>query len=78
MLYKQSFTIERRLHELLHLIRAGRHSAPALASKLGVSEPTIWRGIAALKQRGYSIRSVKQSKHWAYELLSEPRTASPV
>jgi biotin operon repressor len=78
MLYEQSLTIERRLHKLLCLIRSGSHSAPALASKLGVSEPTVWRSIAALRQRGYSIRSVKQSKHWAYELLSEPETASPV
>jgi biotin operon repressor len=77
MLYERSLTIERRLDELLHLIRAGRHSTPELARKLGVSEPTVSRGIAALRQRGYSIRSVKQSKHWAYELLSEPTTASP-
>jgi biotin operon repressor len=78
MLYEQSLTIERRLHALLQLIRVGRHSTPVLASKLGVSEPTVWRGIAALRQRGYAIRSVKQSKYWAYELLSEPETASPV
>jgi biotin operon repressor len=78
MLYERALTIERRLDELLHLIRAGRHSTPELARKLGVSEPTVSRGIAALRQRGYSIRSVKQSKHWAYELLSEPTTASPV
>jgi biotin operon repressor len=76
MLYEQSLTIERRLNALLHLIRAGRHSTPALARKLSVSEPTVWRGIAALRQRGYSIRSVKQSRHWAYELVSEPTTAS--
>jgi len=76
MLYEQSLTIERRLDELLHLIRAGRHSTPTLARKLSVSEPTIWRGIAALRQRGYSIRSVKQSRHWAYELVSEPTTTS--
>jgi biotin operon repressor len=78
MLYEQSLTIERRLEELLHLIRAGRHSTPALAKKLSVSEPTVWRGIAALRQRGYAIRSVKQSTHWAYELVSEPKTASSV
>ena len=78
MLYEQSLTIERRLDELLHLIRAGRHSTPALARKLSVSEPTIWQGIAALRQRGYAIRSVKQSRHWAYELISEPATASSV
>jgi len=78
MLYEQSLIIERRLDELLNLIRAGRHSTPALAKKLSVSEPTIWRGIAALRQRGYSIRSVKQSKQWAYELVPEPETASSV
>jgi len=78
MLYEQSLVIERRLQDLLQLIRAGRHSTPALARTLGVSEPTVWRGIAALKHRGYSIRSVKQSNHWAYELLAEPSTDSPV
>ena len=78
MLYERSLTIEHRLHELLHLIWTGRHSTPAIARKLGVSKPTAWRGIAALRQRGYSIRSVKQEKNWAYELLSEPETASPV
>ena len=78
MLYEQSLTIERRLDELLKLIRAGRHSTPALAKKLSVSEPTVWRGIAALRQRGYSIRSVREAKHWAYELVSEPETASSV
>ena len=75
MLYERSLTIECRLDALLHLIRTGRLSTPALASKLGVSEPTVSRGIAALMQRGYSIRSVKQSKRWAYELISEPETA---
>ena len=76
MLYERSLTIERRLHELLDLIQAGQHSTPELAKKLGVSEPTVSRGIAALRQRGYSIRSVKQSKHWVYELLSESPTTS--
>ena len=44
---------------------------------VGVSESTVSRGIAALRQRGYSLRSIKQSKHWAYELLSEPEMALP-
>lgn len=76
MLYEKALGIERRLGDLVRMIRSGRHSAPALAKKLGVSEPTVWRSIAALKQRGYSIRSVKQAKVWAYELLSGPEAAS--
>jgi uncharacterized membrane protein len=76
MLYEKAFAIERRLGDLVRMIRSGHHSAPKLARELGVSEPTVWRSIAALKQRGYSIRSVKYAKTWAYELLSEPAAVS--
>jgi len=77
MLYEKSFAIERRLGELVRLIRSGRHSTPALAEKLGVSVPTISRDLTALRQRGYSIRSIRLPRHWAYELVSEPAALSP-
>ena len=76
MLYEKSFAIERRLGELVRLIRSGRHSTPALAEKLGVSVPTISRDITALRQRGYDIRSIRLPHHWAYECVSEPAAVS--
>lgn len=75
MLYQRSHDIETRLSELARLIRNGRHSTPTLASSLGVSRPAVARGIAALRQRGYSIRAVKDSEGWSYELMAEPATA---
>jgi biotin operon repressor len=72
MLYEQSFTIGQRLDKLVRLIRAGQHSAPALAEKLGVSIPTVSRDIMALRQRGYAIRSAKVARGWAYRLVSAP------
>ena len=76
MLYERSLTIERRLGEIVRLIRTGRHSTPALAEELGVSVPTISRDITALRERGYGIRSVRLPGHWAYELVSEPAATS--
>jgi biotin operon repressor len=78
MQYQRSLDIERRLGQLLRLIRSGQHSTPALAARLGVSVPTVSRCITALRQRGYAIRSIKRSRQWAYELVSEPASASQV
>lgn len=72
MMYQQAQTIEQRLTELVRLIRRGRHSTPELASALGVSVPTASRCIAALRQRGYGIRSVRLARQWAYELVADP------
>lgn len=76
MLYKRSLTIGHRLNTLLHLIQMGRYSTPALAEELGVSVPTVSRDIAALRQRGYVIRSVRSSNGWSYELTAEPPSVS--
>ena len=76
MLYEKALGIERRLGELIRLIRSGRHSTPELADQLGVSVPTISRDITALRQRGYRIRSIRLPRHWAYELVSEPAAVS--
>jgi biotin operon repressor len=76
MQYERSLAIGRRLGELVRLIRTGRHSTPALAEALGVSVPTISRDIIALRQRGYDIRSVRLTDHWAYELVAEPASVS--
>ena len=76
MLYEKSFTIERRLTALIRLIRAGKHSTPELAKKLGVSVPTVSRSITALRQRGFRIEPIRLPSQWAYELVAEPATAS--
>lgn len=72
MLYEKAFAIERRLTELVRLLRGGKLSTPALAQKLGVSVPTVSRDITALRQRGYEIRSLRVSRSWGYELVTEP------
>ncbi len=76
MRYQQSRDIEKRLNELVRLIRTQRHTTFTLAVALGLSRPTVARGIAALRERGYSIRAVKDAEGWAYELLSEPVAVS--
>ncbi len=75
MRYEKALGIERRLYELVRLLRDGLDSTPALAEKLGVSVPTVARDITALRERGYAIRPVRRSRHWAYELVSEPAAA---
>ncbi len=72
--YKRSGQIESRLQSLVRLIREGKYSTPKLAAALKVSEPTISRSLAALRERGYSIRSVRDGGEWSYELASGPDT----
>ena len=75
MRYENALGIERRLGEVVKLLRSGRDSTPSLAGKLGVSVPTISRDLTALRERGYAIRPVRQARHWTYELVSEPAAA---
>jgi predicted DNA-binding transcriptional regulator YafY len=72
MLYERSLAIEQRLHALLRLIQKGGYSTLTLAEELGVSVPTVSRDIAALRQRGYTIRAMRGSDGWCYELTVEP------
>ena len=76
MVYKRSQAIEKRLHDILDLILRGRHSTPTLARALDISQPTVSRCLTALRQRGYSIRAVKDEIGWSYELAAEPGTLS--
>ena len=76
MPFERSLEIERRLDEVLRLIRTGRFSTPELAEELGVSIPTISRCVTALRLRGHDIRAEKHEDGWAYRLLAEPATAS--
>jgi Mn-dependent DtxR family transcriptional regulator len=75
MTYTRSHQIERRLQALIGLVRRGRQSTASLAKALNVSKPTVSRCLSALRERGYSIRAVKGSSRWSYELSGEP-TAS--
>lgn len=68
MRYERSLAIAQRLKSILALVRKGTHSSPTVATKLGVSEQTVYRDIMFLKQQGYRIRSVKDSARWVYIL----------
>ena len=76
MRYERSLAIADRHDRLIELIRSGEFSSPELATKLDVSEQTIYRDVDFLKRRGYSIRSEKHSDGWAYRLLAEPGRVS--
>ena len=89
LVYQRSYEIESRLENLLQLIKTGRYSTPQLAAVLHVSHPTVSRSISALRQRGYTIESVKGPEGWAYKLnedlkitrnssISEPRAHVPI
>ena len=43
VLYQRSLEIERRLEDVLGLIRRGRYSTPRIAAELQVSIPTVSR-----------------------------------
>jgi predicted DNA-binding transcriptional regulator YafY len=73
MPFERSLEIERRLDDVLRLIRTGRYSTPALAEKVGVSIPTISRIVAALRDRGHDIQAERTSKGWRYVLVRQQR-----
>ena len=77
MPYERSQALEKRLHDLLGLLRNGRHSAPTLARELDISQPTVARCLTALRKRGYSIRAVKDQEGWSYRLSSEQISSHP-
>ena len=66
MPFERSQEIERRLDEVLRLIRTGRFSTPKLAEEIGVSIPTISRCVTALRERGHDIESKRTSAGWRY------------
>jgi biotin operon repressor len=71
MLYERSFLIEKRLQDVLQLVRSGFYSTPAIAEQLGVSVPTVSRDVTALRERGYDIRSERRGGSWRY-ILANP------
>lgn len=72
MIYQRSKEIEKRLTEVLRLVRSGKYSTPRLARKLEVSIPTISRCIESLRSRGYQIRSRNTGRGWRYVLEGKP------
>ena len=70
-MYQRSFEIERRLGEVLRLVRAGRYSTPLLAAELGVSIPTVSRYVTALRERGHNISSQRKNGRWCYVLVQQ-------
>jgi biotin operon repressor len=76
MLYRRSQEIEKRLADLIRHIRIGRFSTLTLAGVLRVSRPTVARCITALRERGYTIRAVRDADGWSYELVAEPAVNS--
>ncbi len=74
MRYDRAIAISKRHEDILALVRSGSYSSPALAKKLGVSEPTVYRDILFLKRQGYRIESVRLSENWAYQLPPENKT----
>jgi biotin operon repressor len=76
MPFERSLEIERRLDDVLRLIRTGRFSTPMLSEEVGVSIPTISRCVTALRLRGHDIRAERYEDGWAYHLLAEPATVS--
>jgi predicted DNA-binding transcriptional regulator YafY len=73
MPFERSLEIERRLDDVLRLIRTGRYSTPALAEAVGVSIPTISRIVAALRDRGHNIQAERTSKGWRYVLVRQTK-----
>jgi biotin operon repressor len=68
MPFERSLEIERRLNDVLRLIRTGRYSTPKLADEVGVSIPTISRCVTALRARGHDIRAERHDSGWRYVL----------
>lgn len=68
MLYERSYSIEKRLQNVLELVRLGKFSTPEIAERVGVSVPTISRDVTALRERGYAIHAERKGSTWCYSL----------
>jgi len=73
MPYERTRLIEQRFQQVIELICQNSLNAKNLAASLSVSPATIHRIITELRRRGYTIRSVRDTKGWCYELISSPQ-----
>jgi biotin operon repressor len=69
--YERSQALEKRLADILGLLRQGRHSTLTLANELDISVPTVARCLTALRRRGYEIKAVKDQNGWSYRLSAK-------
>ena len=69
MPYERTRQIEKRFQQAVCLIKKEPLNARELAAALEVSTSTVQRIITELRRRGHSIRSVRESSGWRYELL---------
>lgn len=74
MPYERSLLIEQRFQSVINLMETRTVNTQQLAIELGVSVATVQRIVAALKQRGYVIRSVHESEGWRYEIVGKPQS----
>jgi len=77
MPFERSLEIERRLDDVLRLIRTGRFSTPMLAEEVGVSIPTISRCVTALRLRGNDIRAERLDGGWRYVIVCTDSSSGP-
>lgn len=69
-MYERVHKINKRLNNLLLLLRSGSYSAGDLSKKLHVSIPTVYRDIESLRLSGFEIEAVRNKKGWHYKLVS--------
>lgn len=72
MPYERTRQIEQRFEQVIELIRQNSVNAKKLAKAFSVSPATIHRIITELRNRGYIIRSVRDTQGWRYELIGTP------
>lgn len=78
MTYERTQQIEERFRKTIDLLSEEPRGAKQLSSKLDVSMSTVRRIIAALKRRGYIIKSVRDDVGWRYELMTNNKSLSEV
>ena len=74
MPYERTRQIEQRFEQVIRQIRQNSLNAKKLAEAFSVSPATIHRIITELRNRGYIVRSVRDTKGWRYELIGSPQS----
>lgn len=58
-------------------LRSGRCTPGEIASAADITSHMASRAVAILRERGLSIRSLRGSEGWCYEVVSDEGDASP-